>query len=484
MKKKGYLNQTQTQQNCPLKISNLLTTILAVLLLHTSFHLSAQLNDSCSGICDNNIINEKFESPVIPASTYGFKNENQVPGWQTTATNGIIEIWSSGFQGVPAYEGNQFVELNATQVSGLFQELCLIEGTRIEWSVAHRGRSGVDVASVKIGGSLETAEVQLLMTDGRTAWGTYEGTYTVPVNQERTFILFEAVSATGGNASGNFIDDISINILQAPQCVDTDADGVYDFMDDYPENEKWAFDNFYPAENNNAYLAYEDQWPYTADYDFNDTVIEYNLNTIYNANNEVAAIAINIVKVSVGGSYLNSLAFKINGLESSNIASISGQQFFEGLFNTTDGIENGQIDTVVPIFDNDHKMQTRTQQVLIEFISPISPNSLDAAPFEPFLVINQNRERELHLPGNTPTQLGNATPNVTGVNEDTDGNYLTENGLPWALNIAGSFAQPLEKTPINEAYLNFVNWCTSGGTENKDWYKDNPGNRAAAKFKP
>jgi hypothetical protein len=30
---------------------------------------------------------------------------------------------------------------------------------------------------------------------------------------------------------------------------------------------------------------------------------------------------------------------------------------------------------------------------------------------------------------------------------------------------------------VTEAYNYFVRWANSGGTDNSDWYKDNPGNR-------
>ncbi|MER5295586.1 hypothetical protein ABT382_26460, partial [Streptomyces pharetrae] len=46
-----------------------------------------------------------------------------VPGWLTTATDHRIELWRSGFNGVPAAEGSQFAELNANQESTLYQDL-------------------------------------------------------------------------------------------------------------------------------------------------------------------------------------------------------------------------------------------------------------------------------------------------------------------------------------------------------------------------
>ncbi len=189
--------------------------------------------DECgTTICFENIINESFENPVIPASTYRLFNQNDVPGWLTTATDGQIEIWSDNFLGVPAFNGNQFAELNATQNSALYQNLCLTPGTVMNWSLRHRGRSGTDVMRVRIGADLASATEQAVMSDGNTAWGLYSGTYTVPLGQTNTVFIFEAVSTAGGNLSvGNLIDDIRIDIADVPVCQDTDNDGLPDSLD-------------------------------------------------------------------------------------------------------------------------------------------------------------------------------------------------------------------------------------------------------------
>ncbi len=81
---------------------------------------------SCTA-CDNPMVNGGAELPYR-ASGWGLYNEDAVPGWETTATDNKIEMWVSGFQGVPAQEGRQFFELNANQVAALYQELCLEPG--------------------------------------------------------------------------------------------------------------------------------------------------------------------------------------------------------------------------------------------------------------------------------------------------------------------------------------------------------------------
>ncbi|MCD8434203.1 hypothetical protein LNJ03_02665, partial [Tenacibaculum dicentrarchi] len=126
-------------------------------------------------ICAQPIINGGFEKPIRAVSTYNFIKENQVAGWETTASDNEIEIWNGPLENVNAIEGNQFAELNANEESTLFQKLCLSPGTKIKWSVKHRGRRGVDVAEVRIGASLSSLEFQKTMSDGKSAWVTYEG---------------------------------------------------------------------------------------------------------------------------------------------------------------------------------------------------------------------------------------------------------------------------------------------------------------------
>jgi uncharacterized repeat protein (TIGR01451 family) len=159
------------------------------------------------------IVNGGFELPFQAPSTFSLVNESTVAGWKTTAADDKIEIWGTGFNGVPSYQGNQFVELNANLTSALYQDLCVLPGDSINWSVAHRGRSGVDNMVIRIGipGALVT---QRSVSTGNTAWVVYTGGYRVPMGQTVTRFQFEAVStANGSNSVGNFIDDVNINII-------------------------------------------------------------------------------------------------------------------------------------------------------------------------------------------------------------------------------------------------------------------------------
>ena len=204
-----------------------------VFLFFTCFSFSQQNIDSdgdgildeeeCGFVfCAEPIVNESFEAPII-TSDWTILNETAVPGWNTTAPDNQIEIWRDGAFGHSPSEGNQFAELNANVPSTLYQQLCLTPGTMVRWTVWHKGRSGVDVAEVRIGADITSATVQATMSDGNSTWGEYTDTYTVPDGQTETVFAFVAVSAAGGASVGNFIDNISIEVLNAPSCTNTDG---------------------------------------------------------------------------------------------------------------------------------------------------------------------------------------------------------------------------------------------------------------------
>ena len=154
------------------------------------------------------LANGGFEDPAI--SGVSIRDQSTVPGWSTTAGDGAIEMWNSN-TGTTAGTGAQFVELNANQVSNLFQDLATVPGQLLRWELQHRGRDGVDVMRVALGGpGVPGVQQGPLIADGNTGWGTYSGLYTVPAGQTTTRFSFESISSVGGASYGNFLDSISL----------------------------------------------------------------------------------------------------------------------------------------------------------------------------------------------------------------------------------------------------------------------------------
>ena len=421
----------------------------------------------CVECTENVFINGDFEDgPALPRS-FIQPQESFVDGWSTTATDNRIELWKSGFLGVPALNGRYFAELNATQNSALYQRICTSPGAEISWSVWHRGRAGTDTAVVRIGENLATATIETTMTTGNTAWVKYSGTYTVPFGQDDTYFIFEAVNTAGSISVGNFIDNVVITETLAGDCAE-----VTNKM-------------FYPNEFTNATIAFEDLWPYSGDYDFNDLVISYNIKTILNAENNVTQVDYNYIVESIGAGYKNGFGLELEGVSPSAISSVTGSNLTEGIItNNANGTEQAQPNAVIIFFDNAHLNVGLPNTISIVFENPITTAALGNAPFNPFLIVNMNRLKEVHLP-NKPTTY---YPTTVSIEEgptvrDSDGNFKTPEGFPWAMNINGKYKAPKEKVIITEAYNFFANWATSGGTSYPDWYQNKRGYRNNANLK-
>ncbi|MBC2319651.1 immunoglobulin-like domain-containing protein [Listeria booriae] len=148
--------------------------------------------------------NGSFEQPAVTYGTWDTFNQSEVPGWQTTASDGLIEIQNHNEEREAA-DGEQYAELNAYEPSALYQDIPTTPGAKVRWQVAHRGRHTTDTATVKFGapGDLKLIDT---MTTSVDAWKTYSGTYTIPAGQTTTRFQFEAVG--GDPTNGNLLDNI------------------------------------------------------------------------------------------------------------------------------------------------------------------------------------------------------------------------------------------------------------------------------------
>ncbi|BEL03293.1 hypothetical protein Q0Z83_014840 [Actinoplanes sichuanensis] len=156
------------------------------------------------------LTNGDFEQPVISAGQVSIMAQTLVPGWLTTATDKMIELWR-GYGGVLPASGSQHAELNANMVSTLYQDLDTIPGTILRWQLNHRGRTGTDTMAVIIGPPTGTLVQQgANLSDNKNTWGSYTGTYTVPAGQTKTRFAFKSVSSASVDPSiGNFLDAVS-----------------------------------------------------------------------------------------------------------------------------------------------------------------------------------------------------------------------------------------------------------------------------------
>jgi LruC domain-containing protein len=105
--------------------------------------------------------------------------------------------------------------------------------------------------------------------------------------------------------------------------------------------------------------------------------------------------------------------------------------------------------------------------------------------FNPYLIVGQDRGKEIHLADRIPTSKMNLT--YFGQYQDrtnpSSGKYFkTADNLPWAINVDSSIPFATEKTDISEAHLKFIDWATSGGTSSTNWFLNQDGNRNNTKL--
>lgn len=141
------------------------------------------------------------------------------PGWSTTASDHQMEIWSSGLFSVPAFEGNQFMELNANLPATVYQDISGIgAGLNIDFSFAHRGRDTQEsmqftITNLGADGIFGTADDATLFskiyTDGTNAWGIYSSTTESAIlsTGDKIRVAFQSL---GPGSRGNFIDGVEV----------------------------------------------------------------------------------------------------------------------------------------------------------------------------------------------------------------------------------------------------------------------------------
>lgn len=285
---------------------------------------------------------------------------------------------------------------------------------------------------------------------------------------------------------------------------DTDGDGVPDTLDDYPTDPQRAFNNYYPAEGQNGTLAFEDLWPNKGDYDFNDVVVDYNINQVTNADNKVVEVKPNYIVRATGATYRNGFGFQLK-INPAQVASITGQHITESYLTlNNNGTEAAQSKAVVMVFDNAFTVldypgsgiginttpgaptvSPVTLNLNILLTQPVDAEDFGYPPYNAFIVSNKVRGREVHLSNQPPTSLADASLFGTGDDDSNPGQnryYKTATNLPWGINIVESFDYPIEQAEITEAHLKFAPWAESSGTQFPDWFQNKAGYRDPSKI--
>lgn len=339
---------------------------------------------------------------------------------------------------------------------------------------------------------------------------------SVPVSVTGIYKIKIVFSGDGGSNRG-LIDDISIpgtnvsdpstKCLPKIKFVDSDGDGIADIDDDFPKDKHKALKT-YLTSNDFGTLLCEDLWPSKGDYDYNDLVFDYRISMITNASKEVVEFTFEIVTRAIGGSYKNGFACEIMGLSPNQIIKIKGNKTNGSLFKTdANGTEAGQKYANIPFFDDAFKVLNYPGGIGGINTNPASPaakydsmtisvilmedgvaaaggilttKGFEDIEFNPYLVVNQERSKEIHLVDMPPTTL--ASTKYFGEQDDASNPgkgkyYRSKSNVPWMIAVSKSIPYPTEKAEFSTAFTKFIEWAESGGELSPDWYLNLKGYR-------
>ena len=160
----------------------------------------------------NIVVNNSFESPVVPNG--GWTLLSSVPGWDLASGPGI-EIQNHA-AGTP-FDGNQFLELDSTGESAVYQDLPTIAGAEYYLSFAFSARPGVTVN--RMGVLWDGLSVATINADGSaladTSWHVY--TFTVTASSSSTRLQFSGLGPS--DSLGEYVDAVSVQTTPEPSSI-------------------------------------------------------------------------------------------------------------------------------------------------------------------------------------------------------------------------------------------------------------------------
>lgn len=291
---------------------------------------------------------------------------------------------------------------------------------------------------------------------------------------------------------------------------DSDGDGVIDEEDDYPNDKFRAYNNFFPA-NDFSTLMFEDLWPSLGDYDFNDLVVDYKINRVTDAKGEIVEVIADLSTKAAGAGYRNGFGIEFSKIDPEKVIEVEGTKIKGSTIHKFDanGLESDTKYLTVIVYDDVYNVlphlgqgstgvnttpgapfqEVNVQQVIIRFKKdgeagsggPVYLKEIGYENFNPFLIANQRRGYEVHLPGKQPTSLADKSLFGTSDDNSTEGEkstYRSKNSnLPWALDVTESTPYLKEGANFMKGYIKFADWVKSGGSQYEDWYLDKPGYR-------
>ncbi|MEG1402467.1 LruC domain-containing protein [Bacteroides sp.] len=244
-------------------------------------------------------------------------------------------------------------------------------------------------------------------------------------------------------------------------------------------------------------ILFEDMFPKTGDFDFNDLVAKYQimLSGQQASNGYVTNMRVSLYIYAVGGTLPYNPAFRLAGLNKDKI-DMSSVKLLSVVNNPTPGVKLNILDSrsnelafelengtknpnKIPgsVFLNTEPgfvtRRSETTQITVDFNfkEPVDPAQLQE-PAVDFFLISKDKNTEIHTKGYQPV-VKEYDYSMSGLHPNEP--YCTDRNLVWAIKVPYEARHAIEKANFRAAYLRFSDWVQSGGKQSTDWYKTNLG---------
>ncbi|MCL1037454.1 LruC domain-containing protein [Shewanella submarina] len=259
----------------------------------------------------------------------------------------------------------------------------------------------------------------------------------------------------------------------------------------------------FPSSTGFVTLAYEDNYPYTADYDMNDVVMFLRVTETLK-DDVVAKIKVTGQLAALGASYHNGFAIRLPNVARTDVNTQLTYLKVNGQLQSDSGMETDMQEASF-VISNDlneaadfscqyfRTLENCREDISYEFELTISFNpdadvsGLPDMPYDPFIFATPDkyhgegmpehpgRSWEVHLADQAPTEKFDKV-NIMGLgvddSNDATGKYFkTSNNLPWALMLPEPWEWPKERVDLLKAYPDFEGYATEGDGTNALWYK-------------
>lgn len=309
------------------------------------------------------------------------------------------------------------------------------------------------------------AYVHFWLVDTNTQLGDPEAFYDYSAGYEDVAIL--------SYQDALYLDQLAVGRDLAPLMILTDSsDNISSHL-------------HYPSSTDYYLVAYEDNYPYKGDYDFNDLVVAYRVSYGLTPEGKVKRIQGEGYLVARGGSYDHdwylhiNLPEQISGTGQLNVYTANQTTPAEGFPQTIEA--NGSInikvfENIVGQFYDPSYFYANTLwyadfvpglkfQFTINLDQSLAINKIDSAPFDPFLYV-WSTGYEIHLPNKAPL----LAESINLINKQTQ--FKNSSGYPFAMILPQDWLFPNEYVDLGYVYPQFIDYIQSGNQSSTNWYRN------------